>query len=136
MVLDGWHRLKRNHKLVFVVILFETAILSLIAVKYYFIFRMLGVPVLFSACLILAPVNVISHFVNIIPQGYGVKEALIGLTAKVLGYGLDLGVLVALIDRIVMMSVAFVMGPIFSHILFGRYYFKAVEDVQMEKGSE
>ena len=45
-VLDGWHRLKRNHKLISVVMLFEFAILSLIALKYYFIFRMLGVPVL------------------------------------------------------------------------------------------
>ena len=79
--------------------------------------------------------NVISHFVNIIPQGYGVKEVFIGLTSKVLGYGLDMGVLVALIDRVVMMSVAVVLGPIFSYLLFGKFYLKAVEDTQMGKGS-
>jgi len=132
-MLDGWHAIKRNRMLVFLIILFEVTSLFLISLRYYFIFRVFSDQVPFFVCFVMAPVNVVSHFVNIVPQGYGVKEMLLGVTSKYLGYGLDMGVLVAVVDRIIMMALAGVLGPVFSYKLLGKFYFKDEVPQEAEK---
>lgn len=120
--LEGWHLLRRQKRLLFILALMDFCIIILTAVRYYIIFRMFSVPASLATCIILSPFNIIIHVAAIIPGAYGIKEAAIGLLSQLTNIGFASGALATLSDRIVGMAVSFVLGPIFSFLLLKRVF--------------
>ena len=128
-VLEGWHILRKNKKMVFFLATLDTGIIFIIALRYYIIFKMLSLNTSLTNCILLSPFNIILHFATFIPGGYGVKEAVVGLMAKLTNIGFASGVLATLGDRVIVMLFAFIAGPIFSLLLF-KHIFLPKEEIK------
>lgn len=128
-VLEGWHILRKNIKMVFFLAFLDIGIIFVIALRYYIIFKMLSINTSLVNCMLLSPFNIIFHFATFIPGGYGVKEAVVGLMAKLTNIGFATGVLATLGDRVIVMLFAFITGPIFSLLLF-KHIFLPKEEIK------
>lgn len=62
----------------------------------------------------------LTSLVTITPGGLGVQEAALVLTTSLLGVGPAQALAVALLIRAVVMATAFLLGPVFSYLLFHR----------------
>jgi uncharacterized membrane protein YbhN (UPF0104 family) len=115
--LEGWEVLRKDFKMIFVLAVADIAVLISVATRYFVIFKMFSMPVAFTACVLLSPFNIITHFATVIPGGYGIKEATVGAVSTLTNVSFASGALATLSDRVIMMAVAFILGPIFSFVL-------------------
>jgi uncharacterized membrane protein YbhN (UPF0104 family) len=84
----------------------------LTAVRLAVIYHSMGVNVHPAGFLILGALGYITLFVNFTPGALGIREAVLGAGAVVLGIPLEAGITAALIDRAITLSWAFVIGGI------------------------
>lgn len=82
----------------------------LAAVRLAVIYYSMGVYIHPAGFLVLGVLGYITMFVNITPGALGIREAVLGAGAVVLGVPLEAGVTAALIDRAIALSWAFVVG--------------------------
>jgi len=120
--LYGWHRLRKDKKMLLWLSLLDIGIVLQLALRYYILFRVFSMNVNFMACILISPFNIITHFATLIPGGYGVKEATIGIVSKATGIGFSPGLITTLSDRIIMMTLSFITGPIFSFLLLKKVF--------------
>lgn len=114
---DGWHFLRRNKKTLFLLALMDIGIVLCMAARYLILFKMFSLDADVFTCILIAPFNIITHFATLVPGAYGVKELTVGLVSRLAGINFDSGVLATLSDRVIMMTLAFILGPVFSFLL-------------------
>jgi uncharacterized membrane protein YbhN (UPF0104 family) len=90
------------------VLLFFNFVLA--SVKLAVIYYSMGVYIHPAGFLVLGVLGYITMFVNITPGALGIREAVLGAGAVVLGVPLEAGVTAAIIDRAITLSWAFVVG--------------------------
>ena len=127
-LLQSWDALRGDKKAVSQLFVLETCVLVIFAVRYYITFRMFETPVPLYICFILSPFNIISNVLSIVPNGYGVREAMVGLAAKLARTGFTEGVMATVVNRVLMMIVSFIMAPVFSYFLVGNFKLKVRTD--------
>ncbi len=115
--LEGWNVLRKDKRLLSFLFLMDACTIILMAMRYYIMLRMLSVDVNFMKCIVISPFNIIVHVATLVPGAYGIKEAAVGLVSQLTGMGFSSGMLATLSDRIVVMTLTFILGPIFSLIL-------------------
>ncbi|MEW6407140.1 MAG: lysylphosphatidylglycerol synthase transmembrane domain-containing protein [Patescibacteria group bacterium] len=130
--LVGWHTLRKNKKMIALLFLSDVGILMSLAFRYYIMFKMFSLNTNLISCILIAPFNILMHFATIVPGGYGIKEAIVGFVSKLTNIGFDGGVISTLSDRIINMTVSFILGPLFSFILFKRIFIPKKEIVKNE----
>jgi uncharacterized membrane protein YbhN (UPF0104 family) len=126
---NGWAAFSKNPRLLAVLSLFDAGIVLVLALRYYVIFRILSMNIRLAECVLISPFNIIFHFATVIPGGYGIKEAAVGLVSKLTNIGFTAGVLATLGDRAVVMALSFITGPIFSFVLFKKGFLTKEEQV-------
>lgn len=131
-VIEGWHILRKDKKMLFFISLMDMGIILVLAMRYYIIFRIFSLNISLANCIIISPFNIIMHFVTIIPGGYGAKELIVGLVSKMTNIGFDFGILATLTERIIMMTLAFILGPIFSFLLLKKGFSAKKEALKNE----
>ncbi len=114
---EGWEILRKDLKTIIAISMVDLLVLLSVAARYFIIFKIFSLPIAFASCVLLSPFNIITHFATIIPGGYGIKEATVGAVSTLTNISFAAGALATLTDRVVMMAVAFILGPIFSFIL-------------------
>lgn len=114
---EGWDILRKDIKTILIVAVMDMLIISSIALRYMILFRIFSVQASFASCVLIAPFNIITHFAAIVPGAYGIKEAVVGAVSMLTNISFASGALATLSDRIIMMAISFVLGPIFSFIL-------------------
>jgi uncharacterized membrane protein YbhN (UPF0104 family) len=82
------------------------------AVRLAIIYHGMGVKVHPAGFLILGALGYIVLFVNFTPGALGIREAVLGAGAVILGIPLEAGITAALIDRAITLSWAFVVGGV------------------------
>lgn len=115
--LEGWRVLHKNFNTILFLAIMDVCTVSLMAMRYLILFNIFSVPVGFVSCVLIAPFNIITHFATFIPGAYGIKEAAVGAASALTGIPFASGALATLSDRVIMMALTFVLGPIFSFIL-------------------
>ncbi len=118
---ECWDVLRGDKITVLKLFILETTVLCLFALRYYLTFKMFEIPVPFYVCLILCPFNIVTNVVSIIPNAYGVREAVVGFASKLAGIGFTGGVMATLVNRVLMMIVSFTLTPVFSYYLMGNF---------------
>ena len=133
-LLQSWDALRGDKSAVLRLFVLELCVLALFAVRYYITFRMFETPVPLYICFILSPFNIISNVLSIVPNGYGVREAMVGLAAKLARVGFTEGVMATVVNRVLMMLTSFVLAPVFSYFLVGNFKLKVKTDDQICQG--
>lgn len=113
----GWSILRRSHSLCAVLLICELVNLCIFSIRYYIAVTSLGFEIDGWVAFLLAPITILSNFIGITPAALGIREAAGGLLTHILGLGLQLGVLAVALDRVVVMLIAFTLGPVFSYTL-------------------
>jgi len=116
-LLTGWIMVKRDHGLVLRLVLLTLLTISLNALSFWLAYEALGQPTSFMAALLLGLVAAFSIFINLTPGNLGIQEAMVGLSAELLGTGGGSGLLAVLLIRAVTVLCAFTLGPIYSYLL-------------------
>jgi uncharacterized membrane protein YbhN (UPF0104 family) len=105
---------------------------GLIAIRLYIIYHSLGIKVDFAGCLILGAMTFVTLFVSFTPGSLGIQEAVLSFGAVVLNVPFEQGVLVAMIDRAIIMSYLFTAGLVCTLSLWitDRKDFKTVKNAE------
>jgi uncharacterized membrane protein YbhN (UPF0104 family) len=120
---EGWEILRKDFQAMLMLSFMDFIIVLSMAARYFLLFRMFSLAVPFIPCLLISPFNIITHFATIIPGAYGIKEAAVGAVSTLTNVSFAAGALATLSDRAIMMTLTFIMGPVFSFILL-RHSFK------------
>lgn len=120
--LQGWDLLSKNISSVIVLFLIDVCVVLILAVRYYILFKVFSLDISIIKCILIAPFNILIHFITVIPGAYGVKEATVGLVAKLANIGFTPGVLTTFSDRIIIAAISFILGPICSFILLKHFF--------------
>lgn len=114
---EGWEMLRKDFKAILILSFWDLLIVLSMAARYLILFRMFSLPIAFTSCVLISPFNIITHFATIVPGAYGIKEAAVGAASTLTGISFASGVFATLSDRIIMMTLTFITGPIFSFVL-------------------
>lgn len=80
------------------------------ALRIGIIYNSLNVDLSFSGCLVLGSLGYVTLFASITPGSLGIREVILSFGATVLSIPLEIGVLVAMIDRVIVMVYIFSIG--------------------------
>lgn len=130
------YEIGRDKKVVFWIVLTDVILLFALSFRYFILFKAFSYDIPLLHCIILSLISYLSMIVKITPAGLGVREATIGVTSKILGHGLDIGLFVATLDRIITMMFLLILGPILKYLIlpateYGHNYY--VSDVKNYK---
>ncbi len=89
---------------------------TLLAFRLYICFSAIGIPPNILSLMLLAPIAILLSFVTITPGNLGLREWAMSIVAVSLGYDFEAVMYAGLIDRAVIMTLTFLLGP-------GAYYY-------------
>ena len=116
-LLTGWFMVKRDYGLLLRLTLLTALTIGLNALSFWLAYQALGQAISFMAALLLGLVAAFSIFINLTPGNLGIQEAMVGLSAELLGAGGGAGLLAVLLIRAVTVLCAFTLGPLYSYLL-------------------
>jgi len=116
-VVNGWHTIKNNRKVVLATTLVTIVQFLLGSLMLWLQFKVFGIEVSFAAAVFLNSVASLSLLVGLTPGNLGVQEAIIVFSAATIGITPAESLSAALLGRAVSLVVLFVLGPIFSYVL-------------------
>ncbi len=115
--LKGWEEMMKDGLLMTKILFLTTLNGTAGAFLFYVAFEALGFRVPFTTALLIYLVTSFSLLINITPGNFGVQEAVASFAAVMLGTGADLGLMAALVIRVVTVATAFTLGPFFGMLL-------------------
>ncbi len=117
-VLDGWHKLRKNHHFIlhFSIISFLLYIIS--TAKLYLLYLSLSYEISISAALFLSLLANISILFSITPAGLGIREAMLAFTSQLLDIGIKSGIYVSALERAITIILISILTPVFTYMLY------------------
>ncbi len=126
-LIEGWKTIVGNTSDLLVFILISVAILLIDSLNMYVIFRTIKTPISYSSSLVLSSISLIMSYINITPDGLGVREgvylyisSLVGLSEEQLLFG-------SLVQRTVSLVMACLFGGL-SYIFLTKARRKTLEN--------
>lgn len=116
-VINGWHTIKGNKKILTVVSLVATLQLLLGSIMFLISFSAFGIVTAFTKVAALNSMATFSILIGITPGNLGISEAISVFTGLVMGIPPAQSIAAVLLRRAVGTSVILLLGPIFSYIL-------------------
>lgn len=119
-VINGWHLIKKNKRVVFVTLLITLIQIMLGSFMLWLQFRVFGIEIGFVSCLFLNAIGSLGILIGITPGNLGIGEAITVFSASTIGITPAESLSAALLGRAVSLVVLFILGPIFSYVLMKR----------------
>jgi len=116
-VINGWHEVRKNKKLVRYIILFSVIELVVEGIRLILQFSIIGVKISFIEGMFLSTLYYLGFLIAITPGGLGIQEAIIVLSAGMLGINPAQSIAASVIGRAMLALLLFVIGPIYSYKL-------------------
>jgi uncharacterized protein (TIRG00374 family) len=116
----GWDQIKKSRSVLVKSVITHIILLMLITMQFSIIFNELGNNINIFYIFILTIMTNVIRFISIIPGNLGLRESIAGSVTKLFGYSFSIGIMAALIGRIISMFWIFLLGIIFSFVLTGR----------------
>ena len=116
-VINGWHLIKNNKRIIFIT--FFVALLQLIlgALSTLITYNIFGIEIGFFKALFIASIGSLSILLAITPGNLGIGDAISVFSASIIGIELTGAIGATILGRVVNLLVIFILGPIFSYIL-------------------
>jgi uncharacterized protein (TIRG00374 family) len=116
-VINGWHLIKNNPKIVFTTSIVALIQLVLGALSTLVLYSIFNINIGFFKALFIVSIGSIAILVAITPGNLGIADAIGVFSATIVGVGLKEAVAVAILGRVISLILIFILGPIFSYIL-------------------
>jgi uncharacterized protein (TIRG00374 family) len=117
-VINGWHLIKNNKKVILVTSLATLINLLIGTLMIYLQFKVFGFDIPLAKALFLTSLGNISLLISITPANLGITEAITIFSANTIGITPVQSLPVTLLGRAIQMATLFILGPIFSiHLL-------------------
>lgn len=116
-MLSDWHEIRKDMKMILKLLIVEAVAVISIALRYFIVFSALGVNPTFLFCITAAALSQVSIVLVLTPAALGIKEGAIVLVSKIWGYGAEIGLYGAAIDRIISIIWVFVSGLVYTPVL-------------------
>ncbi len=113
----GLKKFQTNKRLIPPITGFSLALIFVYALRLYWTYRALGIPLDFEKVLLLQAFINISAVISLTPGNFGIHEGIAGALAGYLGMSPDQALLGVLVDRAITIIVVFIVGFIYSRIL-------------------
>ncbi len=117
-VINGWHLIKHNKRVIFVTSFVTLIQILLGSLMMWLQFRVFGIEVSFVSAIFLSAIGSLSLLIGLTPGNLGVQEAVVVFSASTIGISTAQALSAALLGRAVGLVVLFALGPIFSWVLF------------------
>src|SRR3989344_3891094 len=116
-VINGWHLIKHNPKIITLTIIITFVQLLLSTLMLYLQFLTFGIEISFASVLFLSAIGNLSILIGITPGNLGISEAITVFSAATIGITPAESLSAALLGRAASLVVLFILGPIFSWAL-------------------
>lgn len=117
--IEGWLPISQNPLLLVKLIGLQFILMVLLAFRYWLAFHMLSQNVTFAQTLLFSTASILTQLVSIAPGGLGVREALVGGVASLLGFDPAVSIVAVGLDRLVS-TLAVVLTGWVSTVILGR----------------
>jgi len=114
----GLQFFKNRPRSLFVLSVLQLSVIMVNTFRLAFAFYLLNIHVDFTQLLFIQSFVVFATIVTLLPANLVVKEGIVGFSAGFLGLTLESALLGALFDRVIIMLLVFLLGIIWSRILF------------------
>lgn len=111
--IKGFNEIKAHKKLVTYLVVVQLAIVLLFLLRYYIVLKALSLGAPLISILAITPLTELSNLINLIPANLAIREAVVSGGLTLLGYTLKEGVLVAVVDRAVLLATTLILGTWF-----------------------
>ena len=126
-VINGWHTIKNNRKIVIAVSIITLIQIILSTAGIMLSYRVFGIHLTIVKALFLTSVLPLTIILGITPAGLGVNEAIGVFSGLVIGIAPAQSLSAAVLGRIIGTIIIFILGPIFSYLLIKHKPKKEVE---------
>jgi uncharacterized protein (TIRG00374 family) len=116
-VMNGWHTIRKNRKIVILASLVIIAQILLSSVGAIIAYGIFGIKLAFISSLFLSSISVLGIIISITPGALGIAEAISVFSALIIGITPVQSLSVAILGRVVSVITIFTLGPIFSYLL-------------------
>lgn len=128
---EGWAIIIKNPTLLLQIIGLQVILLLLSAIKYQLAFHMLSQKVDLSETILFSSATVLSQLISIAPGDLGIREAIVGTIASILGFDMGVSVVAVGLDRLISTFAILLLGGI-STVILG----KQVLDLPVKTGEQ
>jgi len=115
--LEGWNKIRKDSKIVLRIFLLTLLNSSLNLLIIYFVFHAFSLDISLTQSLFISSLTALSMLISITPGSLGITEAVIVFSSQLFKMIPAQGLLVAALNRSIMLFWTFTLGPIFSYIL-------------------
>ena len=116
-VINGWHLIKNNSKVIAVTTIVSLIQILLSTLMLYLQFLTFGIEISFASALFLSSIANLAILIGITPGNLGISEAITVFSASTIGITPVESLSAALLGRAISLVVLFILGPIFSYKL-------------------
>lgn len=108
--IKGVKDIRSDKKLILSLVSLQVGIILLFLSRYYIVFKALSLDAPLVNIAAVIPLTALSNLINLMPGNLALREAIVSTSALLLGYSLGDGVLVASIDRAVLLTTLLIVG--------------------------
>ena len=109
-IIKGVTEIKSDIKLMLYLALIQAGVIILFITRYYIVFKALSLSASYLSVASIIPMTTMSDLINLIPSNLAIREAIVTSSSLLVGYSLSQGILVASIDRAVMLAMLLSIG--------------------------
>jgi len=131
--ISKFDEIKSDKRLIALLVLIQIAISLVFMSRYYIVLKALSFDAPLIGMLAITPLTVLSNLINIIPANLAIREAVVSGGLTLIGYTINDGLLVASIDRVVLLATILVIGTWF--LIRFKYSASLVMGIKMSKES-
>lgn len=121
-VITGWHQITTHPKMIPKLVANTIIAFFIESLKVKLIFYSLGIDISLFESLYFATVSVLASFINITPGSLGISEGLFMISSTILHIPPQIGLLAAIINRLLNTIVILILGPICNFKLYKNYH--------------
>jgi uncharacterized membrane protein YbhN (UPF0104 family) len=125
--LDGWEAIINGKNVVLRLIGIDLILGVVLSLRYFSASKMIGAGISYLQSIVISMTATVALLVNITPGALGIREAIAGFSAQLLGSNMTTGFFVASVERVMIVFCVFGLGIPFS------YYFNRKINKEPEK---
>jgi uncharacterized membrane protein YbhN (UPF0104 family) len=119
-MLKSWYTVKQDYSLLSRMLLLTLITIGLNGISFWLAYWALGLQISLFVAFLLGMIAAFSIFINLTPGSLGIQEAMVSLSAALLGADAREALLVVLLIRAVTVFCAFILGPLYGYLLTRR----------------
>ncbi|MBT3408877.1 flippase-like domain-containing protein [Candidatus Woesearchaeota archaeon] len=116
-VINGWHLIKNNKKIITITIIISLIQVLLTAFNNLIAYQIFGIEITLAKALFIAAISNLSIIIAITPGNLGIGDAINVFTANIVGIPLTEAIATTMLLRAVNLAIIFILGPIYSYKL-------------------